>query len=154
MVKVYKPYSSYSQQADTKVEKTNFLTALSTYGKRIIARGQLSSGTTSVTLYTVPEGKAFFLLTSSLSLVITDALGNVHGAFLNVNQSSAAGACFHQLFTRTAGTGVNSSISFPIPLKLTASENVRVFRDLTNGSHIESSVTGYEIDASLIPNFV
>jgi len=118
--------------------------------RKIIDRGTPAGG--GSVMYTVPKGKIFFL--NSCTIIVskrTYAAPEIETyAYLYVNDTSSvfcATACFFDEQSNSI------ALSFPIPLRMVESESIiALINDSGDSSH--STITGYEIDASLIPTFL
>jgi len=98
--------------------------------------GEVTNGTT--TLYTVPAGKIFYMISMNLSSKETNSsTGAVNG--------KAAGIVFIANVLQANDT-FNYSGSFPIPIKLTAGQTIQV---ISYGANIYGAlrVQGYEVSA-------
>lgn len=146
----YKPSSQYSKRIDTKIEKTPFLIGLMIYGNLIQIDG---SGTNSTkTLYTVPVGR-FFFLNSAFLLEDNQSVGSsTTPSKLFVDDGTASREILRVVAIPTM-TAQGLTISYPMPIRL-ASGNVLKVQSFAANVNARAGITGYEIDASLIPTFL
>jgi len=141
MARVYKPFTKYSKQADTKIEKPEFINGLMMYGNRI-SKTVETTLSTDITIHTVPPSSFFFLT----------------NCFATHNDAGA-----EDLVIKVDGTAIlkGSPVrdttpiqqSFNPPLRLNPN-SVVAFQFGGNLGTGMGGVQGYEVDASLIPNFL
>jgi len=162
MVKVYTPTSKYSKIQDTKIEKQSLITGLMFYGTRITRWWQATStgGTDSTTIYTVPEGKTFFLMSAYLNVSIpTTENRNGTGwitAATPVTTSTGRILYLSVSSLATADGGAMSrnslSIAYNIPIRYVSGEVFQVSA-FANNTSASGGIAGYEIDNTLLQNF-
>ena len=141
----YKPTSEYKSQFDTPVKKPDLFSVLALYGKRIIKQTQTQSSTT-VTLYTVPVGKTFFLL-SAFIFRSNESNGLSHNT-LGTNQGEVI---LYWYLEGLAGqvSHTPATISYSIPIRFQSTEVITYNTDVAERS--SAGIVGYEIETSLIP---
>lgn len=98
----------------------NYYDWLSTKGTRII-KSSFSIGT-STNLYTVPEGKILFIVSSWITGMKSSA-GTGVGAFLEVNNSSIR-LIGVQISDSNNNSGASNSNSYPFPIKIESGESI------------------------------
>ncbi len=160
MTIVYKPTTKYSKSNDTAIEKQNLISGLMFYGTRITRYKSITSagGTAFDTIYTVPEGKTFFLISAGLTIRIepsTDAAG-VSIIYHSGGTSSISRILYHEADVSTLGVGQISASSivmpFSIPIRFLSGESILVSAFPTDCSSY-ATIIGYEIDSSLLKLF-
>ena len=135
------------------------------YGKRIIQSEDTSSVDTLETLYTVPVGKVFFLLGACLSsssndtswgyaylLIMPTAAGVVQEDYTIIRQVIP----FMDPTTDVSG-GVSNNLNPSIPIRVIYGEKIDVYANPTTAAktvRASASIVGYEIDASLVSDFI
>jgi hypothetical protein len=156
---VYTPINSESSTADTKAPKQEFFTALVEYGTRIIKDHELTGTLASETMYTVPEGKIFYIFHAQVS-----CLGNqqdegiTFGIIQIINGTQAFGLVDTQGYYTTVGgvpifCGTVAHFHPTVPVRMVGGERIDLFAG-TNESITTGTIFGYEIDSSLVPNFI
>lgn len=147
----YKPIQQLTQDANTQIQKQNFLTGLLLNGHRkIITIEDLDSDQTVI--YETPAGNTFFIVSACLTLRKTG--GGDFRVGLGFNTLNSA----ENVFIMTAGTinvaGITPiSMSFPIPLVMFYGENIMAI-GASATDRITGSIVGYEIPTTFIPNFI
>jgi len=147
-LKVFKPVELYSKRADTKIEKLNFLTAIMNYARRIVVAVDNISAATN-TLYTVPAGKIFYLNAAGVFLIVTGGAGSSN-AYLYARGITDS---ILQLQGTLSNSSLSNAITFTIPLRFTAGEKITL-EQLNGTATAGGNISGYEIDASLVPTFL
>lgn len=120
------------------------------YGTRIV-RSNLMVSSTEATLYEVPAGKVFLLITANLSMQ-NEKTGNETGRLYLFDGSATT-----RMLTCLTGGGTNmngsqQSVSFmpACPVRMVAGENINLTHTETSGSTwFEGDIFGYEIDAAI-----
>ena len=153
MVKVFKPLGKVGKTTETFIEKINFQYGLINYGTRIIKTEPLSSAGEVATIYTVPPGKVFYLISSCISALASTATDGT-SAFLRIAGTNIMQVIVDRNTTLQLSRGSNAdvAISYSVPLILKAGETIIGESELNCSGFV--SVTGYEIDKALIPNFI
>lgn len=155
-MKVYKPTSKYSKQADTKINKNDFSTYLVVYGKRIIRSRQGTTGTS--TIYTVPDGVTFFLISvaiclSNNSTTTSSRMAVSIGALVTGGENATVICDIDSILNSITTTTL--VLNPPLPLRLSSGETIMVTSSDTAGvDNTTADIIGYEVNSSLIPTFL
>lgn len=155
-------YTPLSQQAPTLVQPQVTLISLQSlllqYGTRVVNQGGNSDFLGETTIYTVPEGKVFFLLTASLCVTMERGLSNYNFGHMYFGPASISSGRILQIdHGPTNGTpmgdsmSATESVSPSIPLKMTVGEYILVFNAETSGRTV-GQISGYEIDEKFLKN--
>jgi len=150
MEQLIEGYVPQSVKLESKISKTDFLSGLITYGK-LIGGSHVGGASNTFTLYTCPQGKNFFLVSGVLS-VMNKTTASAYGYFRVLDLD------IYRILTFDVPSGTNyfsesASISFSIPLKIIGGQTIQIKSD-GSGATVTGAFCGYEIDASLIPNFI
>lgn len=100
----------------------------------------------TVTLYTVPKGKEFYITALDSNVIYTGATSS--SARWNI--AGITNILHNEL--RTADEVSSHNISFAFPIRLQAGDTIQIYSH-TNDLWHHGTVFGYEIDKSLIPQF-
>ena len=142
---VFKPTSEYDASLDTpkQAQKDTIIERLLKYGTLISKNAQTSSAV--VTLYVVPPGKTFFLVSSNLVSQRDGSLLVNAGGRLFFEGASTARILNHSYEANIGALGdiMQSSASFPVPLKVSSGIEIGISVASTNSS---AQIQGYEID--------
>jgi len=134
----------------------DFMSNLVNNGKRITVVGRENGTNASELMYTVPEGKEFYL--TSMTVTCTSRLiTSVREAAISTSSTTPlpfAGRDDVLLFTELPARGgtdvplVSSlNIGLTIPLKFIAGEQLFLLAGGSSGSPTSATVVGYEIDS-------
>lgn len=147
--KAFKPPSQYKASNNTFIEKTPIISALMLYGTRI--NGYFEETGSTPTLYTVPAGKVFFLVSVQLQSI---KLAGANPSYDGLALISGYVYPLIQHISYTVNESYAESISYAIPLRMVEGEKINSTQANVPGNTSRSTKTflGYEIDASLIPN--
>lgn len=149
MVKAYKAPTPFFPESDTKIQKIPFITGLIQNGIRIVKSAATGVGT-QADIYQVPRGKTFFLISCGMS-VFSGGGGATTKIQVKGDVNWFLRMDFNFVTTLTRHEVTNAS--FSIPLKIVSGETIDVVTS-SNVFQTAGWITGYEIDTSLIPNFV
>lgn len=106
---------------------------------QIIANG--STNNTSVTLYTVPSGKSFYL--TSIALAAYNNSGATGGdALLRIHNTVPAVVNLWRILMHTAMSDT-LTLAFPIPIKIQADWTIRIITSAAT-VFIGATITGFE----------
>jgi len=148
-------YVPLAQQSPTNVQPQNNLISIQSillqYGKRIEVHGRASGLAAETTLYTVPTGKYFFLLTAHLCVFEGWPCDGNFGA-LQILPRDSTGTKILQIELPEVNDYplvATSSVSPSIPLKMIAGKSVQVYNLETFGKS-NAQITGYEIDQNFV----
>lgn len=145
--KAYVPTTQYQEQFNTAITKTNLDSGILQYGKRIVAQAINSSAGGVSTVYTVPKGKQFYL--TYASLMVYSPTGAV--SLMGVGPVAYSQSLIYLI---SNGDGTYSDHVTPTyPLRFVEGETIQINNNGASDSTI-GIVLGYEVDASLLPNFV
>lgn len=158
-MKVFKPLSLTTRKDDTKLPVgKDIFTSLLLYGK-LYTLGQdirfYNVDPISKTLYTVPEGKYFFLVSACLCMQ-QDSFTRDDEVFLcvgNENTSINTTCVLRLQLGNHGGAGIitNESVTLSpvMPIRLNPGETITLKNDNYHAS-AACAITGYEIDISLL----
>lgn len=147
--KAFKPPIEFKKEFETKIGKINFLAGLSLFATRIIEHFRMNVlGADTAELYAIPEGKTFFLA----SITIFPVEGNQTEAYVETGLGDRifGGGVWASGTTLSPQTSISS---FALPIILRAGETL-ILNKVNGDAIIFASIVGYEIDSSLIPNFI
>lgn len=136
---------------------TDFLTFLINNGTRLLAAFSFVGGVAfpGTVIYTVPQGKDFYLIEASLQYKTTALNAGVLSSQLVLTGTiPLTGTSIIRFSPKFADDSVESlSISLSIPVKMVAGETVSLFG--TNSNILNSgSIIGYEVDEKLFESAV
>jgi hypothetical protein len=146
----YKPTSPYNEANATVLQNTriNLESGIVLNGRRICLGDDGISPSTTI-VYTVPQGKTFFLVSDSISTSASAGSGN---ATLSVGPK-ANGEIIDEVYSATGGIyWRDHTKTFPYPIKLLSGENITfvLVGASTDGAY---SIQGYEVDSSLLQSY-
>jgi len=146
---VYKPTSAYSKELDTAISKSNLLTGLMLYGKRINLFHYLDGSTgTQQLIYTVPPGKTFFMTNATVTMYVTGAFVGNYG----MGGGSAATSYFYIVGVTSYDGMYTQTKNYPVLMRLVSTE--KIYHSITVGVGAAAGlIEGYEIDTALLPTF-
>ena len=146
---VYTPPTDYDPSHDTpkEAQKETITERLLKYGTLINKR---VLGLTSVgrTIYTVPQGKTFFLVYCCIDAQNFLISGNsmIGKIVIKISGSTAISSPFLVQVSTMGGDDFNSqSISFPIPVKIAFGQEIVVYKDQSGATNVDGSIQSYEI---------
>jgi len=129
------------------VGKADFISALMNYGT--LKSGSSDVGNNTITLYTVPKGKTFFLIEASLTWLTVNAGAGGYYLYYKLKDVITFGFQSPDPASLTGGL----SVPFSIPVKLIGGQTIKI--QGTNSNFVGlGSFIGYEIDDQQIPNFL
>ena len=127
------------------------------YGTRIIGANWTSVASDSQTVYTVPDGKEFYLLSAQISVCqfysTTQRNSGRMIIILPGSSPSNTNSILYADFVANLAAATTASFSPCIPLKLLQGERIDIYNNNAAGS-TTGSIVGYEIDSQLIASLL
>jgi hypothetical protein len=146
---VYKPTSPYNSDLNTPITKTSLITGIILQGKRICAESVINGNGTQ-TIYTVPDGKSFFLFNINHNSYMSD--NNLAECIISLNGNTEQ---LTEHFVSSLQRQEVVNIVYNNPIKYNISDYFLI-QVITGAVNIKSVVTliGYEVDNILLPTFI
>lgn len=158
---VFKPPVDYTPSLNTPATKLPFGSSIILMGKKIVANSSVSRssiGTSTATLYTVPDGKTFFLTYAQLELY-KDLAGfqddlieikSISGTILSIYDGETASTNLPRS-TRQL-TNYTTPIVYQVGEEIKNSITVGLSSTGRNDNSI-ATIIGYEVDNTIVANF-
>jgi len=152
---VYKPLIPVPQSSitlNTITSQKEFFSTLAIYGTKIFKRkAAVGEVNLKPILYTVPQGKVFYLLSAWIN--IRNVIAYDIAYFFNNDDTNTTFLAITNTIQAGAGSDAQSQVLCPsIPIRYTAGEFIQTNSENVNTRYI-AGIIGYEIDSAILPNF-
>lgn len=144
---VFSPPTPYKEENYTKATQFNLLSFVSQYGQRKAIQ-VANFGPSQTDMYTVPLGKVFFLIAYTISGVDSTAFDG----YARITFNKLTGTIGAITLRNNIGQSIAGSIN--PPMRFLATETITAVTSPNATTNAVMVITGYEIDASLLPNLV
>lgn len=144
---IYKPVKTEGTFIPQKEETMSWDRMCLIYGRRLVAY-QLVNSSSTQTVYTVPQGYVFLLLTAEVSIYFGSSSGQERVRMFVFDGSSSIQLLSAALSTPTGGSTNSISISPAVPMLLRAGEGITL--SYTDSNYDGTGhIFGYEIPADI-----